>query len=317
VTKTVRALSVLALSMATACAAASDDSEVGTQEGAWDAESATNETDSTHLWIVNRALDILARHGDDPVAARAIGMLNDASCRTNWQQGLLDADFKAPYNGGRFDLPVPASNAKILLAGTSWKSHFYDPDTQQNYEGEESPTAYTETNAHAKNALAGGLGTAESCYELGLALHFYTDLTQPMHAANFTFKNRPVGLHSNLEGYAVEIQDRYTLSDWGGTPAANIDAWVVQTARDSKALHAATLQAITAAYKDAHARRVRWCEDVDAAHFYERQYVDSKRCWSGNAGVDEAVGGSLKGAQDHTAQYLYLLAQELPSPTAD
>src|SRR5262249_30468065 len=40
------------------------------------------------------------------------------------------------------------------------------------------------------------------CYELGLALHYFTDITQPMHAANFAATDRPRLLHSNWEGWA-------------------------------------------------------------------------------------------------------------------
>lgn len=308
-------LAVLALSVLSACAVSDDDLDVGEQLGAWDAQSATNETQSTHLWIVNRALDILGRHAEDATASQALTFLNEPSCRTNWEQGLLDADFKAEYNNGRRDLPVPASNARIVFAGTTWESHFFDPDTRKNYEGAESPTAFTETSSHAENARRQGLASAEGCYELGLALHYYTDLTQPMHAANFTFKNRPVGLHSNLESYAVDIQDRYVLEDWNSDSASDIDDWVMRTAQASKALHTSTMQSVVVAYHDARARHVFGCLEIDGA-FYQRQYIDLPRCWKNHPAVDASVGNSLKEAQSKTAQYIYLFVQTLV-PAAD
>ena len=286
-------------------------------EAQWDAESVDNEHASTHLWIVNRGIDLLAKHADElPIAKRAVELLNTPSCRSNWQQGLLDADFKAVYNNGRSDLQLNASDVEVALSGATWESHFYDADTGKNYKGATSPTALTEAESHIQRSMEDGgrlaADNAKSCYELGLAFHYFTDLTQPMHASNFTAVDRPAKLHSNLEGYALEIQDRFPLADWSGAPSGEVHDFIVKTAKDSKALFAPGVKAVVNAYN-----RNKWahgvlCRDieVDPLRFIERQHVDYKVCWAGDAEVDAAVGNSLHAAQDHTAEFIYLVVSK-------
>src|SRR4051812_10879167 len=104
-TRTVAGIALTLTALLAACSAPSDeaDTEVGTDQGAWDAESSDIESESTHLWIVDRGIDLLAKHAEIRVAALVVETLNEPVCRTNWQQGLLDADFKAIYNDGTSD----------------------------------------------------------------------------------------------------------------------------------------------------------------------------------------------------------------------
>ena len=125
----------------------------GIRQTDWDAESVDDETRSTHLWIVNRAVDLLAARGD-AAGRRRVALLDAADCQPSWHQGLVDADFKAAYNGGRWDVAVGGSTALLILAGATWASHFYDPDTGLNYKGQTTPTAYDQALAHLANARA-------------------------------------------------------------------------------------------------------------------------------------------------------------------
>jgi phospholipase C len=306
-----------------ACSAASDQGDDasnggGTQASAWDAESADNEAESTHLWIVDRAIDILARHADsDDVAATAVRVLNDSTCRERWQQGLLDADFKAAYNNGRQDMPLNPNDLQVAAAGATWESHFYDADTGKNYKGETRPTAKTEAESHLgmalENHLGGAIANRSACYELGLTLHYFTDLTQPMHAANFTAVDRPAKLHSNLEGYSKEIQDRFPLADWTEQPSGEIPAFIVATARNSKKMFGEGVTAVVNAYRRNELQHGLLCRDIDADpwRFIERQHLDYKECWAGDPEVDAMVGRTLKVAQDKTAQFIYLVAGKM------
>ncbi len=318
-------LLTLGISLLCACAANTDDSSnpdgdqpTESTEGAWDAESVDHEADSTHLWIVDRGIDILAKHADDAAAQRIVDIVKDPTCQAQWHQGLLDADFKAAYNQGETDLPLKASDIQVAMSKATWESHFYDPDTGQNYKGTPK-TAYTEAVGHLKNALENHLEDKKqtACYELGLALHYYTDLTQPMHATNFTALSRPAKLHSNLEGYSMEIQERYPLRDWTGKPTGTVDEYIMQTARDAKPLFMEGVQAIIQAYKSYTGWHTLTCRNIDAEpwRFIERQHLDYRHCWEGNPGVDAIVGKSLISAQDHTAKYIYLVAQQLESET--
>jgi hypothetical protein len=136
-----------------------------------------------------------------------------------------------------------------------------------------------------------------------------------MHATNFTALDRPAKLHSNIEGYSMEIQDRFPLSDWSGPPADQEPTdFIMKTARDSKPLFMEGVTAIVNAYKTYTGWHILTCRNIDAAawRFIERQHLDYRHCWEGNAGVDAAVGKTLKSAQEHTADFLYIIGKSLP-----
>lgn len=264
----------------------------------WETASTGDEGNSTHLWIVDHAVAILSRHTDQPSAAAAYERLTDPACQSRWQQGLYDADYKAPYHDGYFDLYPGASEWLIALSGATWESHFYDPDTGENYRGKTSPVAKQRALEHAANAdaaLANG-DVWHGCYELGLSLHYMTDMTQPMHTANFAATDWPLRLHTHLEGYAMQVQDRYARSDWSGAPHASRARLLQSIARASKALWPMMLGALEDAY------------DARCDPFGE-YWFDHEDCWQGDAGVNDAIGAALWTAQDATAQYLSTFVQ--------
>src|SRR5437660_10223779 len=90
--------------------------------------------------------------------------------------GIYAADVQAPYND-----PVAGQ--------ATYKSHFYDPDSGENWMHETDPTALTRGRMYfslARDAyFDGDMGHAG--YLFGLSLHYLTDLSQPMHAGNFTY----------------------------------------------------------------------------------------------------------------------------------
>ncbi|MGZ3429881.1 MAG: hypothetical protein ACXVCV_24695 [Polyangia bacterium] len=268
----------------------------GVRQTDWDAESVDDETRSTHLWIVNRALGLLAQRPDLPQAASVVALLNAADCRPSWHQGLADADFKAAYNGALWDTSVGASTTALLLSGATWASHFYDPDSGLNYQGKSSPTAYDQALAHLGNARSKLPGNrASACYELGLSLHYLTDLTQPMHAANYTAKNWPIELHSDYETYAMAQQSRFVVATWPGPTAGDAAAQLLATARASKPRWATLEAAISAAYGARCGR-------------FSSYWTDHTNCWNGDAAVDAQLGADLSAAQIATANYLYSTA---------
>ncbi|MFT3767973.1 MAG: DUF5050 domain-containing protein [Minicystis sp.] len=274
--------------------------------------SYSDETKSTHLWIVDHALDILIRHRNEsstgayPISQYIDLLVNDATCRDRWQHALTDADCKSQYADG-------ATCADPLHSG-AYKSHFYDPDTGKNYEGETSPTALTEAMKHFHNAAAyaasGNWSTANStacdssqsgvdgcvtsaCYELGLSLHYMTDITQPMHASNYTFLDGVLGFHSNYEDFVQTIQSNYAVTDWDVFPFfdtardldGNIKAFIDQAAHDAKTEESFLELAAWADWKD------------PSSGFY----------------VGPATQDALGHAQKNTAAYLWLFAQHLSS----
>lgn len=142
--------------------------------------------DETHLGIVTKAHDLMNPHGREfPEAAHAAGTLNNPHVWDFLLKGLHDADYLGQYTG------------------IDYSPHFYDPDVRRNFR---HPWPFANPNARSEGARYFQLSTAllanilfkvdnridvdkadyNRCgYLLGLACHFLTDLTQPMHAANF------------------------------------------------------------------------------------------------------------------------------------
>ncbi|MGZ3407191.1 MAG: hypothetical protein ACXVAN_12150 [Polyangia bacterium] len=279
--------------VSTATAASRPD---GTRQADWDDESVDDETRSTHLWIVDRALGLLAGRTDLPQAAAAITLLDAADCRPSWHQGLADADFKGAYNGGAFDVPVGGSTTLLVLSGATWASHFYDPDSGLNYKGQKTPTAYDQALAHLANARAQlAKNRANACYELGLSLHYFTDLTQPMHASNYTAKDWPIELHSDYETYGMAQQARFAASSWSGPTSGDASAQLLAAAHASKPRWPTLKSAIAAAYA------ARGCGKLSS------YWTDHTSCWTGDAGVDVQLAAELVASQNATANYLYAI----------
>lgn len=142
--------------------------------------------DQTHIGIVTKAHSLMNPHGNEfPEAAHAVGTLNNPHIWQPLLQGLHDADYE-----GRF-------------TGIDYSPHFYDPDLRRNFRypwPSANPNARSEGARFFHLSVAGlanilfkidnGITVTQTDYNacgylLGVACHFLTDLTQPMHAANF------------------------------------------------------------------------------------------------------------------------------------
>jgi phospholipase C len=390
----------ISLTVALVACSSGDGDVTDSAGGAWDTESPNDETKSTHLWVVNRGVDILTKHkGDVASAANTLAWMNDAQCKTHWQDGLLQADFLAPFNAASGDLTVPTgagpatdveaaaadleSKIEVGVSQATWMSHFYDPDTGMNYQGiSKSDDLSDDAIAHpiaaaikqqvevngpvpleAKGSALYRVGRVmkllagtdvpsdhknepeaardRGCYELGLALHYFTDITQPQHAANFAATDRPRLLHSNWEGYAEQIQAKFVRSDWSAGPTGNTEDEIQKTALASKA-HWKTadgqgplLKAILDAYRagstfDASGKATanRDCkaaaDELNGAdaiasllHLGATSFIslDLPQCWKNNLAVNKETGSALGDAQEMTARFLATLT--LPPHPAD
>jgi phospholipase C len=203
-------------------------SHLGHLHSAWDAESVTDETLSTHLWIVDKAFALSRQEAT--VGQLLLGIFRNSTFHTNMCQGLYDADFKAPYNNPWLGQPT-------------YVSHFFDPATGLNYLGFPSPTALTQGREYFSSSLSyyQANDMANAGYYLGLSLHYLTDLTQPMHSSSFTaLSSHPVlgtmGYHPVFESYVMEHQGSvpplrsYTPSNLGLSP----DPYLIQAAEASQ-----------------------------------------------------------------------------------
>jgi|GEM_PF-3094368 len=165
----------------------------------WDIEEGAifDETKNTHLWMVIRATRLASSTPEGaafaqlfpPVDGEIHQDFHDQLCR-----GIYEADFGRRYNDDK-----------------TWVSHFYDPSTGKNYREQSYPTALTRGAkffAMARDAHVQGR-TKDAGFHLGLALHYFTDLSQPMHASNYTFfSSLPAGFHSAVESYAMQVQEQ-------------------------------------------------------------------------------------------------------------
>jgi phospholipase C len=279
-------LPVLALALAGCGSAPAASEEVAESAQAWDAQSVTDETRSSHLWVVERGVDLLVGRAE-AASKKAVRLMENATCATNWRQGLYDADFLDEYNNS-----------------STWVSHFYDPGTGTNYLGTTFPTARGSASTrltNARRAWASG-NLALGCYQLGLALHYMTDSAQPMHAANFSALSKPIYLHGNAETRAMAIQAAYVRKTLASAPTVtNADTALVNAAKTAKSLFSPTMSAVTKAY------RARCGIALPAA--------DITACWSGDAGVDAQLGAALSTAQESTAKYLFAVASDPAVPS--
>lgn len=163
----------------------------------WSAEDKHEEGTSSHLWIVNCAIDIMSRN-TTIVKQNEVAMLNE--WRTELESGIYDADHKNPY----YDT-------------LTFSSHFYDPDTGNSYipfaaQAKETGSKYFKLagESYQKKDMK------QAFYYLGLSLHYLGDINQPMHAANFTNLSYPQGFHSKYENFVDTIKDNYKVNDGNG-----------------------------------------------------------------------------------------------------
>lgn len=165
---------------------------------------------NTHLWLVNRAIEQLSAMGGagKMIAAR----MNEPSCRTQWENGLWETDDTwtdaSSYPGSHFYNPLKkwwdgtsTTNANTyLIAGTDQGWYWETGDAKQQ--------------AGSRVTVSGALFTAGQCFHLGRALHYLTDMTQPMHTGAFSGASTPTGLHPVWELYVVPLAKSLTPTAW-------------------------------------------------------------------------------------------------------
>jgi hypothetical protein len=262
---------------------------------------------NTHLWVVDRAIDLLAK-SDDPIARKAIARMNKKgsnACRAQWESGLWDTDdgFLAENFGSSQRLGTHFYNPTgidawgqpteirtyTLIAGPArnvgQKIYFGDarlnaryrlaamlrrpgdnlPETNGSFPGDTSRLPESEKVLSDKNLLEmtlkpyypGALGDDtqagdERCYDLGTALHYLTDITEPFHASGYDVFKYPTMLHAVYEDYVPRIQKNFPIGAavWekryvgNGVMPASADQVFDSVARASNALAPPLLKTI-------------------------------------------------------------------------
>jgi hypothetical protein len=307
---------------------------------------------NTHLWVVDRALDLLAK-SDDPIAKQVVMRMRKPgarACRTQSESGLWDTDdgYLAENFGWRQRLGThfynptgldahgdPTGVTTYTLLGTE-KKQFGDgrlnaryrvaamlrrpgdnlPDSNGNINGEqpkmppEGGKPLTDRELLKMSFIAYYPGSFyfdsqngdDRCYDLGIALHYLTDVTEPFHASGYDVFKIPTMLHAVYEDYVPHIQEKfpvgatvwsklYISQENGITPDA--DQVFDKVARASNALAKPLLDTILA-----------------VGNPYEPitpEFGTTCTCpkFPGNAEVDKETGVVLATAYQSVASYLY------------
>lgn len=252
---------------------------------------------NTHLYVTRGGLSLLAS-SPDPVAKKAYATMSTEPCKSAWEQGLWDAD---DPNGNLLDNPSDPNKG----GGT----HFYNAGLRDAWGKPTKTVTYllagvqvafkgnARTNAKTHLLEAGDLNksaTAEQCHALGLALHFETDMTQPMHATAFSALEIPTMLHAAIEEYAPTIQARFPPNAaWDGRwKGMKPDDVLYQTSLKSGQLSPAFMKPMD--YKG-----------TICTMNPETGAVYTGMCFVGVPAVDNAIGVVLREGYQDTASYIY------------
>lgn len=193
----------------------------------WQTRLEDDQAVNTHLWLCNQGLALLERSDDSAHRGMAIWLAN---YRQAWQRAVYEADYIDPYCDVSWWGGYP---------GCKFFSHFYDPDTGLNWLDEATPTALTEGArwwAVSLDEVREGK-LFDAFYHFGISLHYLTDLTQPMHASNFTFLSSiPPGYHTSFESFSTTVQPAVRLPTYGWYDLAppEPELWLQATARLAK-----------------------------------------------------------------------------------
>ncbi|NJP11930.1 MAG: hypothetical protein HC866_22695 [Leptolyngbyaceae cyanobacterium RU_5_1] len=274
-----------------------------TEDPRWTFDPAQN----THLWLVFQGAKLAA---NDPVYGSAIvktilpsdSYINDAAhiFHNALCQGIWDADEKAPYNGPE----VPAIGQPTYL------HHFYDPDTHRNYLGYKSPTAYTEAVAYFHESIRfwSAHNFQDAGYFLGLALHFFTDVTQPMHSSNYINGPNYDGLsfnHKNFEEFANTLIGDYIWNgsqpplyplDSGDQPGAYVDI----AAKESKSFCFDIVKSMDSkplswqpSLKPVIINKLFWNATARTAQFLRVWMMHAQKAWNQNGDDRITISGPM------------------------
>lgn len=174
----------------------------------WSEENVLDETNATHLWILHRAIELLRDPSlpNPPVTQQIADFLNfstapdphPANPQFPWPRNTIfhDALVKGLYD---------ADHQNPWFNSASWQSHFFDTFPNASYSSATLTCNSPQLNRadlFARYAMRLAYNAfyphvqqnpdnpdyrymIECFYHIGVALHYFTDMTQPMHAHNY------------------------------------------------------------------------------------------------------------------------------------
>jgi hypothetical protein len=249
---------------------------------------------NTHLWVVDIAINLLANTNDltKKVAAR----MTDSGCRWQWEAGLWDAD-----NSDLAETKGARGGHFYNVAGLDFEGHTTQIVTYAIAGTEQKDHGNARTNAQAHINKIGNLTTSDQCHELGLALHYLTDMTQPMHASSFPATDVPINLHPVFEDYVGNVQARFPATGvtWDGRwEGLTPDVVLSETSRKSNSL-------APALYKVLKYDGTICTMTSEPLSVNDPPVTYTGYCFINVPAVDDMIGVILKDAYQSTASYIF------------
>lgn len=174
--------------------------------------------DHTHQYIVASALVIL--HNDKGSSILTDTYSESILINTDWPDAL----------GNETDF------------GT-FAGHFYDPDTNDNWLGQTSPTAKTRAVNYFNNAVSAyeSGNISQAMIFLGRGSHYISDINEPHHASNYTALNSN---HTEFEKFVDDTRASYKIENnslngnfYTEATDTELDTLIDEMAHESKALY--------------------------------------------------------------------------------
>lgn len=144
---------------------------------------SSGSSEKSHQWLATAAVSIMANNGLTSMTDVIYNYFGDFLTGSDW--------------------PDIYENNYIYL----W--HFYHYKDHTNYLGFTSPTAMTKFNDWMNNANNDFIKNTNNAYavkELGIAMHYLADMTEPHHVTN---KTSQLSQHSYYEDYLDTIKNNY------------------------------------------------------------------------------------------------------------
>ena len=179
----------------------------GIRQTDWDAESVDDETRSTHLWIVNRAFNLLPRAA---ARSRPPSRCSARRLRPAWHQGLADADFKAPTTAALRRCRRRLDDAAVVLSGADLGRALGIPTAGSTTRARNRRPPTTRRRAPQQRATR---QLSEESRGRVLRARTLAALLHRPHAADARVELHGQGLaaelHSDYESYGMSVQARF------------------------------------------------------------------------------------------------------------
>lgn len=264
---------------------------------------------NTHLWVVNQALNLL-KNSRLPGTQAFVNKMNQPAIRRQWEQGIWDGDSEAK---GYVDHPSAPG------------SHFYNGAGKSRTGSRTSVITYStpiespvrpksgQLCANARECAKLQLGKVtklktSTAHALGLALHYMTDITQPMHSSGWGGNLIPINGHPQWEYYAAYVQGKFPSRSW--------DKRWINTSPDL-ILHNAAVRSNGYAPRLSKTLHITGDAGICTIQAFNGIGPYTGYCFYNEPSVDKLTGEIFQSAYQSTASYLYAFMRSLSLPAVN